>query len=199
MRSERELESPDDAGSGRPARRYGAAVGSSPAICDFAARIATLAEALPPEEVPGAVAGELRSMLSQPGLLGEGQRAPLDFTYARHVLYADPLRRFTILALVWLPGQGTPVHGHTAWGAMGVYEGELTVTNYVLTSSGLPALECHPGQSLNAGPGVTAGVLPGLGDIHRITNDSARPAISIHIYGKDLLQDPASLNIVLSH
>jgi len=73
------------------------------------------------------------------------------------------------------------------------------VTNYQLTTLGLPLLQCEPQDSLLAGPGLTAGVLPGLGDIHRIANHSERPAISIHIYGKDLLQDPASLNIVLSN
>lgn len=199
MRSEPQQQNPGEAVSSQPARHYGAATGSSPVVCDFAARIATLAETLRPEDVPGAVAGELRGILSLPDLLGRAHRAAQDSTYARHVLYADPLRRFTILSLVWLPGQGTPVHGHTAWGAMGVYEGNLTVTNYRLTTSGLPVLECHPEQSLSAGPGLTAGVLPGLDDIHRIANESGQPAISIHIYGKDLLQDPGSLNIVLSH
>lgn len=199
MRSERQQENPGGAGTGQPARRYGAAAGSRPAIIDFATRIATLAETLRPEEVPGAVAGELRGILALPELLDPAQRLPQEATYARHVLYADPLRRFTILSLVWRPGQGTPVHGHTAWGAMGVYEGELTVTNYKLTTNGLPVLECHPAQSLRAGPGLAAGVLPGLDDIHRITNESGQAAISIHVYGKDLLQDPASLNIVLSH
>lgn len=199
MRSERQQETPPEAATGPATRSYGAAAGSRPAILDFAARVATLAETLRPEEVPAAVASELAGLLALPDLLGEAHRAPQDATYARHVLYADPLRRFTILSLVWQPGQGTPVHGHTAWGAMGVYEGELTVTNYQLTTHGLPVLECHPGQPLRAGPGLTAGVLPGLGDIHRIANESGHGAISIHVYGKDLLQDPASLNIVLSH
>lgn len=199
MRSETQQESLGEAASGQPARRYGAAPASTTAISDLAARVATLVETLRPEEAPAAVAQALREVLSLPELLAPAQRQPQDATYARHVLYADPLRRFTILALVWLPGQGTPVHGHTAWGALGVCEGELTVTNYHLTTHGLPVLECHPAQSLHAGPGLTASVLPGLGDIHRISNESGQPAISIHIYGKDLLQDPASLNIVLSH
>ena len=48
--------------------------------------------------------------------------------YARHVLYADPQGRFTILALVWSGGQFSPVHAHDTWCAYAVHRGALDET-----------------------------------------------------------------------
>jgi len=199
VRSERHQDPFSQAGFAELSRDYGASAHTTPAVCDFAGDVAAMVEATIPAELPHKVAGALAGLLREPGLLGSAHRVPSQTSYARHILFADPLRRFTILALIWLPGQSTPVHGHTAWGAMGLYEGTLTSTDYLLSSAGLPVLECHPVRSLPIQPGMTAGVLPGLDDIHRLANESAAPAISIHVYGKDLLLDPGSLNIVLSH
>ncbi|MAJ28453.1 MAG: hypothetical protein CMJ92_03520, partial [Planctomycetes bacterium] len=43
--------------------------------------------------------------------------------YTRHLLHADPEDRFSLLALVWKPGQGTPIHDHPSWGVIGVLRG----------------------------------------------------------------------------
>ncbi|MCC5793688.1 MAG: cysteine dioxygenase family protein [Chromatiales bacterium] len=198
MRSETQYEGRGLAGTPEAVALYGAAPGSSRAIAELAGQIGLLADSRPPSKVPGAVASLLTGLLAEPELLSEAQQQPDPARYARHLLYADPLRRFSILALVWLPGQATPVHGHTAWGAMGLYRGRLEVTNYQLSTGGLPVLECHSREVIHVQPGQCAAVQPGLDDIHRISNCSGETAISIHVYGMDLLRDPASLNIVLS-
>ena len=80
--------------------------------------------------VAAKVADVLAPLLATPDLLCEDLRASSTEKYRKHVLYADPAGRFTLLALIWLPGQETVIHAHTAWGAVGVYEGTPQVTCY---------------------------------------------------------------------
>lgn len=116
---------------------------------------------------------------------------PADDTYRRHVLYGDPLGRFTVLSVVWMPGQGTPLHGHTAWGAVGVYRGRPSVANYRLCREGSIELAC---QGV-CRPGDVTCVQAGIDHPHRVFNDSDDIAITIHTYGRDLVEDPAGINI----
>ncbi|UCG71713.1 MAG: hypothetical protein JSV45_10640 [Chromatiales bacterium] len=170
-----------------------------PAIRDLAARIATLADALPETALPAAVADALQPYLGRADLLDPRYTEGDVEQYRRHLLYADPLRRFTILALVWRPGQQTPVHGHTAWGAVGVHQGWLEARSYDLVDAGSGLLSCTETACGEAGPGDTSCVQTGLRDIHRLACRGGDGAISIHVYGRDLSQDPGSINITLPH
>src|SRR5215213_4776615 len=50
-----------------------------------------------------------------PDLLAPEQRLIQSGCYARHVLHSDAGGRFTILAIVWAPGQFSPPHAHHTW------------------------------------------------------------------------------------
>ena len=63
---------------------------------------------------PQAVLSAIRGSLVDLDLLAEEHRLSKPDTYTRHLLHADPNGLFSILALVWGPGQGSPVHGHPA-------------------------------------------------------------------------------------
>lgn len=178
-------------------RRYGPQRESSAAIRMLASEIATLVERHEGTEMPRRVAEALRRTLVAPRLLAPRHRRGAPDTYRRHLLYTDPYGRFSILALVWGPGQRTPVHGHTAWGCVGVHEGELTISQFTLTAGTADAFCCRRTATILARAGDTGFVRPGLADIHRIANDAQRSAISIHVYGRDLSRDPDSLNILL--
>ena len=144
------------------------------------------------------VAAALGRVLAIEDLLAPAQQAGNPDHYCRHALYADAAGRFTILALIWGPGQRTPVHGHTAWGAAGVYRGTPTVAIYDLCRRGNGAMECCETRRFVLQPGQTGYVRMGLDDIHRIGNEGRRDtAITIHAYGRDLIREPDSLNIVL--
>jgi hypothetical protein len=54
--------------------------------------------------------------------------------YARNLVYAAPDASLSLYALVWSPGQWTPVHDHCCWGVVGVLEGVLEERSYVRTS-----------------------------------------------------------------
>lgn len=149
-------------------------------------------QSLPASQIPVLAAAALERLLEQQWKLPRMFCEPGEHTYQRHVLYADPADRFTVLSLVWRPGQATPVHGHTAWGVVGVYAGEPGVENYRLNDDGIASsgkLSCQPGD--------VCYVQPGTEHPHRVFNDSSDVAVTLHTYGRNLVTDPASINIVL--
>jgi 3-mercaptopropionate dioxygenase len=104
--------------------------------------------------------------------------------YQQYLLYCDPEERFSIVSVVWGPGQGTPVHDHTVWGLIGMLRGAETSERFALGGLGQPM------QSLGAErltPGKVDRVSPGIGDIHRVSNAyDDRISISIHVYGSNI-------------
>ena len=81
--------------------------------------------------------------------------------------------------LTWLPGQATDLHDHGgSAGAFQVYAGTLT-EDTVTADLGTPRIVA---RELGEGAGRRFGGR----HIHRITNRSTRPAISIHVYGPAL-------------
>lgn len=172
--------------------------GAHPAVLRLARQISGILENELAAEIPARVAGVLAEVLAIDDLLAPAQQVGHPDHYSRHALYADPMGRFTILSLIWGPGQWTPIHGHTAWGATGVYRGTPTVAIYELSGRGTGVMECREIRRSVLQPGQTGFVRMGLKDIHRIGNDSNRDtAITIHAYGRDLIRDPDSLNIIL--
>jgi predicted metal-dependent enzyme (double-stranded beta helix superfamily) len=80
--------------------------------------------------------------------------------------------------LTWLPGQRTDLHDHGgSAGAFHVYAGTITEDTVTKGTDGRPAR--ITGRELGEG----AGRRFGSRHIHRITNRSSTPAISIHVYG----------------
>jgi predicted metal-dependent enzyme (double-stranded beta helix superfamily) len=180
-----------------PAAGYGARAGLRAPLARFAAEVERIVEACEGEEVPRRVREALGPLLRQPDLLAPEHRAPAEGTYRRHVLYADPGGRFTILALVWKPGQTTPVHGHSAWGAVGVYEGTPNVALYACATAADGHIEARLVRDLRCAPGETSAVLPGYDDAHRIYNGSDAMVVTLHVYGRDLVAAPESINLVV--
>ncbi len=81
--------------------------------------------------------------------------------------------------LTWLPGQSTDWHDHGgSAGAFHVWSGMLT-EDVVTAGGGTPRITA---RELGEG----AGRRFGSRHIHRITNRSTGPAISIHVYGPAL-------------
>ena len=128
------------------------------------------------------VAAELERHLPSPDVLTEEQRAGDHEEYLSHVLHTEPDGAFSILALVWRPGQTTPIHDHLTWCVFGVIQGIEYEELFMLDE----ASEClvESGSSVNR-TGDVSGFAP-PGDIHRVRNAGDRTAISIHVYGTDV-------------
>src|SRR6185312_17127696 len=83
------------------------------------------------------VADALGPVLADPGLLLADQQTADADCYRQHVLYVDPDGRFSIVALVCLPGQETCVHDHISWCVVGVHRGAEASTLYRLVDNGV--------------------------------------------------------------
>jgi predicted metal-dependent enzyme (double-stranded beta helix superfamily) len=156
--------------------------------------IAAIGESLGPiVDEPSALAllpPLLERHLADPRLLEPTQRIFDANNYNRHLLHADEGGRFTVLALTWLPGQVTPVHGHNAWGVVGIHDGIMENTCYHIAD--------HVVQETTsvhtAAVGHVARVESGDGSAHSLRNPGSARAITIHVYGMDLAAEPTGLN-----
>ena len=123
------------------------------------------------------VADQLRRHLPTPDVLTPEQRLGAPDDYSAHVLYVEPDGSFSIVALVWRPGQITRIHDHLTWCVFGVIQG---VEHEELFDAELNLI----GESDND-VGDVSGFAP-PGDIHRVRNTADETAISIHVYGTDV-------------
>jgi predicted metal-dependent enzyme (double-stranded beta helix superfamily) len=123
------------------------------------------------------VAGQLRAHLPGPDVLTDEQRLGSPDDYQAHTLHAEPDGSFSIVALVWRPGQRTRIHDHVTWCAFAVIQG---VEHEELFDTDLSLI----GKSANH-VGDVSGFAP-PGDIHRVHNTGDETAISIHVYGTDI-------------
>jgi predicted metal-dependent enzyme (double-stranded beta helix superfamily) len=136
----------------------------------------------PAGEKSNRVVAALRRTAAILGLLTPAERQPRRECYARHRLYSDPSGRFTILSLVWGPGQFSLPHAHHVWCAYAVVENELTETLYDFDSDCQKALVLGSAARV---PGFACFAEAGLDQIHRLGNAGSEPAISLHVYGVD--------------
>jgi 3-mercaptopropionate dioxygenase len=134
---------------------------------------------------PHAVAERLRTLLARGDWLGPEHRVPSADSYRQHLLHVSPCRGLSVVALVWRPGQRTPVHDHVAWCVVGVLEGVEHETHFRLASvDGEPCLE--PTQTVEARPGHVEALVPGGDGIHVVEAAAEELTISIHVYGADI-------------
>lgn len=126
----------------------------------------------------------LRPFLDMPGLLSEDQKQGDPERYLQHVLHVEPDASFSIVALVWLPGQQTPIHDHVAWCVTGVYQGAESEQRYRPHDDGEQPYLVPDGLITNH-TGEACGFAP-PGDIHLVRNCGTDTAISIHVYGADI-------------
>ncbi len=112
-----------------------------------------------------------------------GQFGESSQKYTRHLLHADAEDRFSLLALVWKPGQGTPIHDHPSWGVIGVLRGRMRFTNYApSTEEGQKCLV--PVETFIGTAGSVGTVYPPAMDLHRMDNCSSdEVAVTLHAYG----------------
>jgi 3-mercaptopropionate dioxygenase len=142
---------------------------------------------LPPDLTAYLVGECLASHLGAVDLLTDEQCGSDPARYRQHLLHAEHDGSFSVVALVWLPGQGTSVHDHVSWCTTGVHEGEEHERRYRLLPSpatGRAARLVATGDVVNA-QGAVCGFAP-PGDIHRVWNAGAGRAISLHVYGADI-------------
>ena len=123
------------------------------------------------------VAAQLGRHLPTPDVLTGAQRLGSPDGYRAHNLYVEPDGSFSIIGLVWLPGQLTRIHDHMTWCAFGVIQGVEHEELYDAELNLIGRSDNHVGD--------VSGFAP-PGDIHRVHNIGEETAISIHVYGTDV-------------
>ncbi len=128
------------------------------------------------------VAEELRRHLPGPEILTAEEGAGSQDGYVSHTLHTEPDGSFSVCALVWRPGQQTPIHDHVTWCVVGVLQGAEYEELFALQDGDTALAEI--GSNVND-TGAVCGFAP-PGDIHRVRNHGAGVAISLHVYGADI-------------
>ncbi len=147
-------------------------------LTDLVAAVRTAVDAQADwSETAQLVAEQLRRHLPTPDVLTAEQRLGSPDEYQGHTLHVEPDGAFSIVGLVWRPGQVTRIHDHLTWCVFGVIQG---AEQEELFDADLNLIGRDENQV-----GDVSGFAP-PGDIHRVHNTSDTTAISIHIYGTDI-------------
>ena len=126
----------------------------------------------------------MKALVAQDDWLPDAMAAAHPQYYQQHLLYGDPLDRFSLVSFVWGPGQKTPVHDHTVWGIIGMLRGAECAQRYTRDHQGR-VKACGAEETLR--PGDIDVVSPTLGDIHVVRNGlEDQVSISIHLYGGNI-------------
>jgi 3-mercaptopropionate dioxygenase len=122
------------------------------------------------------------------------RRSPLDerfrrtsntSNYAQHIIHVADDRGYSIVALVWSPGQYTPIHDHRGWCVVSVYQGCERETQYRLTGRDGEAKLLET-RVRDIAAGEVVAMLPDGDDVHRVENCSLETTVSLHVYGVDM-------------
>lgn len=110
--------------------------------------------------------------------------AQRDYEPGRYLLYKDPEFHFVVMMLVWNRGQSTPIHAHGTWGVEAVVKNCVRVTSYLCQDC-----DAREVGSVVLPTGAVAYVLPPDADVHKVEHFGEEQAITVHIYGKELLEN----------
>lgn len=139
-------------------------------------------------QVTAAVRQALCRLIADPAVRLPGSlRDTVAEHYARRELYRSTRHGYSVVAMTWGPGQGTPVHDHDGvWCVEGVWEGELEVVQYEVLEQDGERLRLRPAGGMYAVRGSSGSLIPPH-EYHSIRNPSLTgAAISLHVYGRPL-------------
>ena len=109
--------------------------------------------------------------------------------YARRELYRSDEHGFSVIAMTWGPGQGTPIHDHAGmWCVEGVWHGSLEITPYELMEQAEDRYRFESRGTMNVGPGSAGSLIPPH-EFHMIRNpETDSIAVTLHIYRGPMTQ-----------
>lgn len=110
-------------------------------------------------------------------------------SYARRLVHKSPELGYTVLAMVWGPGQGTLLHDHCGmWCVEAVYDGAIDVCQYELMERQDDRFRFEQREQIQAGVGSAGSLIPPY-EYHTLTNASQdQPAITVHVYGGEMIR-----------
>jgi predicted metal-dependent enzyme (double-stranded beta helix superfamily) len=171
------------------------AVNAPAALAAFIADVEELVdEHLDSKSAARGVEARLAPLVRDPGWLADQYREADASKYRTHLIAVAPSRRFSVLSLVWLPGQVTAVHDHITWCVVGVLQGKEREQRYGLRQGTDTDRWLVPLENTELEPGSCSVLIPPEENIHQVRNAGESLAISIHVYGADIAQWGSSIN-----
>ncbi len=160
----------------------------------FVAECAALAAAAPtPSDAVAAIAPGMRRLALEGRALLKPEHLRSDPAhYTRNLLHAARDGSLSLFALVWLPGQWTPIHDHGTWGVVGVVEGTLVEQGYMRQDANPHEARDHGIRLVRGGlvllaPGAVSTFVPNPDHIHQTGAPQGEPrVVSLHLSGRML-------------
>ena len=147
------------------------------------------------EAVIAALGRTLAALFADPGfVLPPALLRPVHDHYARRELHVSPTLDYSVVAMTWAPGQGTPIHDHDgAWCTEIVWHGRLAITRYAPTERDGERWRFARIGSEELPAGATDWLAPPH-EYHAVHNPSAgEVAVSLHVYQRQLRRSHAFL------
>ena len=147
------------------------------------------------EAVIAALGRTLAALFADPGfVLPPALLRPVHDHYARRELHVSPTLDYSVVAMTWAPGQGTPIHDHDgAWCTEIVWHGRLAITRYAPTERHGERWRFARIGSEELPAGATDWLAPPH-EYHAVHNPSAgEVAVSLHVYQRQLRRSHAFL------
>jgi predicted metal-dependent enzyme (double-stranded beta helix superfamily) len=134
------------------------------------------------EHAAAGAAAVLQASPASAALLTPTERRGTADGASGHRLHVEPDGSFSLIAIVWSPGQWTRIHDHVTWCVFAGLQGEVTEQLYELDE---PSATLIRAGDRTCTPGTVRCELP-PGDIHRLGNSASDTAITLHVYGTDV-------------
>ena len=139
-----------------------------------------------------ALTAQLKDSLSEL-IRGGSIRLPEDLSnpcnnhYARRLLYRSEEHGYVVVAMIWGPGQRTPLHDHDGtWCVEGVLAGNIEVTQYDLLEETGNEWRFERKDTHRTGVGAAGSLIPPF-EYHTIANASDEDvSITVHVYGREM-------------
>ena len=134
----------------------------------------------------------LERLIRNPGTVPENYRFPLGTgTRPGHGTYKlhEGENGLSISSVVWGPGDHIDPHDHHTWGMIGVMENVLSETRFRrlddCSRNDYAILEKD--RVVLSKTGEVSLLVPDTDEIHQIDNETDRPTVEIHVYGRSLV------------
>jgi 3-mercaptopropionate dioxygenase len=161
-------------------------------LADFIATCETVAEKVPEaaDRVIAVAPLMQRLAMGAAGFLSPAHCRSDPAHYARNAIHICPSGNLSLFALVWLPGQWTPVHDHGSWGVVGVVQGMLEERSYMSAAGEITAdsgIRLKRGGIILLNPGAVSTFVPNPDHIHMTGVPAERETcVSLHLYGRNM-------------
>lgn len=140
-----------------------------------------------PEAITARVQKRLSALILDGSVsLPEELLQPAPGHYARRLVHRSPELGYSVVAMVWGPGQSTPLHDHAGtWCVEGVFDGRIEVIQYNLLQDDGERYKFEWAGSIVTGFGTAGSLIPPY-EYHTIANAQPTASVTLHVYGGEL-------------